>query len=269
MREQETHDHTASLLAPCDPLPVEMVNADGRGRVVLICEHGGRHVPRALKNLGLSPEALEQHIAWDIGAAGVARSISQLLDAPLLLQPYSRLVIDCNRTLSSPDLIPDVADGTPVPGNRNLCDTDRKLRYDSILEPFHRAVTEVLDARPEPQRTVLLMIHSFTPRLLSQGGDRAMHLAFLYNRGPRLGRAMVAALRATQPDLVVAENEPYECNDLTDYAVPIHAEPRGLLHALVEIRNDQIRTAEGQETFARLLAQALTRALVSLEETTR
>lgn len=266
MREPDELAGTITPLSPADPPPCNIVNPDGHGRVVLICEHGGRLVPQALGDLGLPPEAFEGHIAWDIGAAGVARAMSGILDAPLLLQRYSRLVIDCNRSFQSPDLIPEVSDGTQVPGNRGLTPEERQARHDAILVPFHDAVTKVLDSRPDPQRTIILMIHSFTPRLQSQGVERPMHLGFLFNRDPRLGRAMVAAVRAENPSLIAEENAPYQCSDLTDYAVPVHAEPRGVLHALVEIRNDLIATPDAQVAWAEILTRALARALNTLEE---
>lgn len=269
MREPEAQAGTMALLSPADPPPCEIVNPDGQGRVVLICEHGGRLLPQSLGDLGLPAAALDRHIAWDIGAAGVARAMSDMLDAPLLVQPYSRLVIDCNRSLHSPDLIPEVADGTPVPGNSALSAAQRQARHDAILVPYHDAVKRVLDARPEPARTIILMIHSFTPRLQSQDAERPMHLGFLFNRDPRLGRAMVDAVRADNPTLIVTENVPYQCSDLTDYAVPVHAEPRGLLHTLVEIRNDQIATPDAQVAWAEILTRALKRAQNTLKETAR
>lgn len=269
MREPQAQAGTMALLSPADPPPCEIVNPDGQGRVVLICEHGGRLLPRSLGDLGLPAEAFERHIAWDIGAAGVARAMSEMLDAPLLVQRYSRLVIDCNRGFQAADLIPEVSDGTPVPGNRNLTAAQRQARHDAILMPFHDAVARVLDTRPDPQNTVILMIHSFTPRLQSKGDARPMHLGFLFNRDPRLGRAMAAAVRADNPALIVEENAPYQCSDQTDYAVPVHAEPRGLLHALVEIRNDQIGTPDAQVAWAEILTRALARALNTLKETAR
>lgn len=269
MPDSEAQDVPVAVLSPGEPAPCEIVNPDGRGRVVLICEHGGRLVPQALNGLGLEPEVFARHIGWDIGAAGVAREMSRLLDAPLLLQRYSRLVIDCNRSLRSPDLIPEVADGTPVPGNRGLSAAARQARYDAILKPFHDGVARVLDSRAQRSDTVLLMIHSFTPRLMSRGDDRPMHLGLLYNRDARLGTALARAITADHPHLIVAENAPYRCSDLTDYAVPIHAEPRGLLHALVEIRNDQILSAESQAAWAGILVGGLKRALENFEETTK
>ena len=257
-----------AVLASGDPHPAELVNPDGRGRVVLICEHAGRLVPTPLGDLGLPVAEFDRHIAWDIGAAGVARALSARLDAPLVMQRYSRLVIDCNRQMHAPDLIPALADGTPVPANADLTPADRQARHDAILAPFHDAVAAVLDARAHRPDTVFLTIHSFTPRLATRGEYRPMELGLLYNRDARLGRALAGAVRTAHPALTVAENAPYRCSDATDYAVPIHAEPRGLLHALVEIRNDQIADAAGQQRWADLLAKALGQALQTLEEVT-
>lgn len=269
MPEFDEKESAAAVLSPDEPPPVEIVNRRGGGRVVLVCEHAGRRVPQALGDLGLPAAEFDRHIAWDIGAAGVARALSAMLDAPLLMQPYSRLVIDCNRQTHAPDMIPEVSDGTVVPANCGLDAGVRQARYEAILRPFHDAVAEVLDSRADRQDTVLLMIHSFTPRLRSCDELRSIHLGLLFNRDPRLGQALAAAVRADNPQLTVAENAPYRCSDLTDYAVPVHAEPRGLLHALVEIRNDQIRDAEGQTAWAGLLVRGLERALTTLQETTR
>lgn len=256
------------LLGPDEPAPWLAVNPEGRSRVVLICEHAGRRVPAALGDLGLPPAAFAEHIAWDIGAEGVARALSARLDAALLLQPYSRLVIDCNRSRAAPDLIPERADGTPVPGNTGLEPAAAEARYATIHQGFHDAVAATLDRRGPERRTVLVMVHSFTPRLRSGGGDRPMHLGVLFHRDPRLGRALLAALRTARPDLVLAENAPYRCSELTDYAVPVHGEGRGLPHALLEIRNDLIASPDGQAAWAALIADSLTAALAALDKDT-
>ena len=260
-----------ALLGPDDPAPCVTVNPHGRSRIVLVCEHAGRQVPRRLGDLGLPPAAHQRHIAWDIGAEGVARALSAQLDATLFVQPYSRLVIDCNRAREAPDLIPEVADGTPVPGNAGLDAAQRAERFAAIHQAFHATVAAALDARaagPAARPTVLVTVHSFTPRLDTEGRDRPMHLGVLFHRDARLGRALIPLVRAARPDLLVAENAPYRCSDLTDYAVPVHGEARGLPHALLEIRNDLIATPEGQAAWAGLLARALTAALEALDEDT-
>ena len=257
----------ASLLGADDPAPCLAVNPRGRSRIVLICEHAGRRVPGGLGDLGLRPADFARHIGHDIGAEGVARDLSARLDAPLFLQPYSRLVVDCNRARTAPDLIPAVADGTPVPGNAGLDAAGRAARFAAIHQGFHSTVAAALDARGD-RPTVLVMVHSFTPRLEVEGRDRPMHLGVLFHRDARLGRALIPAVRAARPDLVVAENAPYRCSDATDYAVPVHGEGRGLPHALLEIRNDQIATPEGQAAWAGLLADTLAAALDTLDKDT-
>ena len=74
------------ILAQDEPHPLEIVNAEGASPFVLVCEHAGRIIPRALGDMGLSDEDRARHIAWDIGARPVAEAVSALLGAPLFLQ---------------------------------------------------------------------------------------------------------------------------------------------------------------------------------------
>jgi len=87
------------LLGDGDPPPFETVHAAGRRRALIVCDHASRAFPQALRRLGLPDEATWRHIAWDIGAAELARALAARLDAPALLAGYSRLVVDCNRRL--------------------------------------------------------------------------------------------------------------------------------------------------------------------------
>ena len=96
----------SSLLTPADPQPVELVNADSAVPVLLLCEHAGNAVPEALDGLGVSDEVLNSHRGWDIGAEHMARQLADILGAPLILQRYSRLVIDANRRFA--EARPDV-----------------------------------------------------------------------------------------------------------------------------------------------------------------
>ena len=100
--------------------PVVLVNARGDSPFVLACEHAGRRIPKALDSLGLSRSDLIRHIAWDIGAEQVARRMSTLLRAPLVLQRYSRLVYDCNRPPDAIDAMPAVSELTAIPGNQGI-----------------------------------------------------------------------------------------------------------------------------------------------------
>lgn len=246
------------LLTTLDPPPVQVVNADGRADFVLICEHAGAAIPKHLADLGLPATEMLRHIAHDVGAEGVARVLAAQLDAPLLLQPYSRLVVDCNRPFSATDCIPEVSDGTIVPGNLRLSERDRRARYAEIHEPFHREVTLLLDRRAAGgSPTILVAVHSFTRRLVG-GPERPWQLGVLSNRDAKFAKLFLAGFQSEHPTIASAHNEPYLVDDISDYTIPVHGEARGLPHLLLEIRNDLIGDAEGQRRWAALIAEALT-----------
>ncbi|EEX14501.1 N-formylglutamate amidohydrolase [Citreicella sp. SE45] len=240
---------TTPLLGPRDPAPVEIVNPEGRTPLLLVCEHAGQAVPEALGRLGVSQAQLDEHIGWDIGAAGVTRRLAAMLDAPAVLQRYSRLVIDCNRPPEAPDSCPPVSDGHVIPGNAALDPEDRVKRVDEIFRPFQGAVATVL-ARPEIQAT--FSIHSYTP--VMGGIRRAWDVGFLFRSDRRTSDRMARALGQAVPGLTIGLNQPYQVDDDSDWFVPRQAEPRGLPHSLIEIRNDHIRDAAGQTLWAERLA---------------
>ena len=134
-----------SLLGPGDPPPVSVANEGGKGDCLLLCDHASDAIPRALAGLGLEPADLARHIARDIGAASVARHLSARFDAPVVLAGFSRLVIDCNRSLDDPTSVPLISETTVIPGNRDVSAAERKRRADACFEPYHRRVRGFLD----------------------------------------------------------------------------------------------------------------------------
>jgi predicted N-formylglutamate amidohydrolase len=243
------------LLAPDEPSAVETVNAAGRSAYVVTCEHAGHAIPRALGTLGLDEAERMRHIGWDIGAAAVARRLSDMLDAPLVLQTYSRLVIDCNRTLDRPDSIPTVSETTEIPGNRDLAAGARRARAEEIHKPYHDEIVRLLDGRREAGiPTMLIAMHSFTP--VFKGTARPWHVGFLFNRDARLTDALLPHAHG-DGDLTVGINEPYAISDLTDYTIPVHGERRGMPHLEFEVRQDLIETAAGQRAWADRLGRWL------------
>jgi predicted N-formylglutamate amidohydrolase len=255
-----------SLLSAADPAPVAVVNPGGRAPLVLVCEHAGRAAPVALDGLGLGAEAMAAHVAWDIGAEGVARRMAEALDAPLVLQRYSRLVVDCNRPAHAADCMPEVSDGVVVPANRALGPAERAARWDEIHAPFHREVALRLDATLARGPAALVAIHSFTPALATRGVPRPWYVGLLARRDRRLATALMAELRAEDPGLPSAFDEPYQITDLGDYTIPVHGEARGIPHVLIEVRNDLIAGPEGQDAWGDRLARALAAALPSVLE---
>jgi predicted N-formylglutamate amidohydrolase len=241
---------------PPDPPAVTVVNEAGASPIVLLCEHASNHIPARYARLGLGEADLQRHIAYDIGAAAVARQLSQRLDAVLALSGYSRLLIDCNRPLAAPSSIPARSEATVIPGNIGIDAAERARRDALFFAPFRERVAALLEARLRAGRpTVLIGMHSFTPIYL--GVARIWHAGMLYARAEKLGRAMIAGLRAADASLVVGDNEPYRITDEGDYTVPYQGDARGIPTLLIEVRQDLITTTDGQAAWAERLAGVL------------
>src|SRR3981081_1982388 len=211
---------TPLLLEAAEVPPVLEENAAGRSPFLLTCDHYGRLIPHALGDLGLPASEMERHIAWDVGIAGVAEQLSRALDAHLVAQRYSRLVIDCNRPPDAPSSIPLISEATTIPGNDGLTRQAAAARRRLIFDPYHRRITETIDARlRDGVPTVLVSLHSFTP--VYAGIARPWHIGTLYNRDSKLPPLLLKLLRA-QPGLVVGDNEPYAVSDASDYTIPVH-----------------------------------------------
>jgi predicted N-formylglutamate amidohydrolase len=244
-----------SLLGSDEPPAVRVCQQDGRSRFFLTCDHAGSAIPRKLQSLGLSPEDLQRHIAWDIGAAAVTLKLAARLDAVAILQTYSRLVIDCNRRPGVPDSIIRVSEATRIPGNESVPLSEALARETEIFRPYHDRIRTELDTRLAQQRdTILISVHSFTPCF--HGHVRPWVAGVLYNRDRRLAAELLGALRA-ESDLVIGDNEPYAVSDETDYTIPVHAESRGLRHVGIELRQDLVATEAGQSEWTERLARTL------------
>ena len=234
--------------------PVVHSNASGRSPFLLTADHYGRLIPPALGDLGLPEQEMTRHIAWDVGIAGVAERLAILLDAVLVAQRYSRLVIDCNRPPGAASSIPILSEETTIPGNDGLSRDAAETRRREIFDPYHHCIDAVISQRLKEQRpTVLVALHSFTP--VYAGIQRPWHIGALYHRDRILPPLLIKALRA-EPDLVVGDNEPYAASDLTDYTIPVHGERRGLINTGIEIRQDLIEDDAGQQQWAERLARA-------------
>ena len=255
----------APLLGRDDPAIYSIHRAQGASPYMLLADHAGQQVPQALQRLGLPQAELDRHIGWDIGIGGVTRALAARLDAWAIEQTYSRLLIDCNRPLASPTLIPEVSDGTVVPGNAGLSDVQRQQRIDAIHAPYHARIDAELAARADAGRpTLLVMMHSFTP--VMNGVARPWHAGVLYHRDTRFAHALLHALR-DEGDLVVGDNQPYSVSSSSDYAVPVHGEGRGLVHVELEIRQDLIADAAGQHAWAERLARIFVTLQTQLQPT--
>jgi len=251
------------ILTADEPAAFITERPQGSSEFVFVCDHASRLVPKSLGSLGLDDAQLASHIAWDIGAAGVARQLSTDLDATLLLQNYSRLVIDCNRPPGSATSIPTRSEYVRITANEGLTAADSAARVAEIFTPYHSAISTVLEQRRiAGRRTVLVSVHSFTPVYLGQ--TRPWKVGLMYRKDSRLGRVLLDLLR--QDDgLHAGENEPYAISDDTDYTIPVHGEARGLPHVGIEIRQNLVADARGQQEWATRLACLLPMAAKGIQ----
>jgi predicted N-formylglutamate amidohydrolase len=240
----------------------------GRSPFVVICDHAGRRLPRSLGSMGLSAQELASHIAWDIGAGHVAQKLASSLDAFVAWQPYSRLVIDCNRRITAGDSIAAHSERTFIPGNQNLQQQHVEARAREIFVPYHMQIRAELDRRRDAcVPSILVSVHSFTPVFLDV--FRPWHIGVLSNRDTRLAEPLLHFLRE-EGDLVVGCNEPYAASEMTDFSIIHHGEQRGIVPVEIEIRQDLIAEEAGQTAWAKRLARLLVLAahpILSAEHT--
>jgi predicted N-formylglutamate amidohydrolase len=222
--------------------------------LVVLCDHAGNALPAAYATLGLPKEQLQRHIAYDVGAAEVARHVAAHFAAPAVMTRYSRLLIDPNRGIDDPTLIMRLSDGAVIPGNRNVTAEERNRRIELYYSPYHRAIEAVLDhCLASGVAPVLLSIHSFTESWKMVA--RPWHVGILWKTDPRLAKPLLDGFRAHR-DLVVGDNAPYS-GQLEGDCLWRHGKQRGLANAIVEIRQDLIRDAAGQRAWGARLCRVL------------
>ncbi len=250
------------LLQPGDPAVYAVERVEGRSPILITGDHAGRCIPRRLGRLGLSERELLSHVAWDPGVDGLATRLSECLDAFLILQNYSRLVIDANRPPGAFDSIPTLSERTRISANEGLPQRHARQRFQEVFQPYHERIGGELDARRRrSQPSVLVSLHSFTPVYLDE--ERPWHVGVLYGRDPRLGRLVWEGLRSDGA-LLVGENEPYAVSDESDYTIIVHGERRRIPHVELEIRQDLLISESDQQTWAERLADVLMKALPRL-----
>ena len=227
-------------------------------RFLILCDHATNRLPPEYGTLGLDKVQLNRHIAYDIGALGVALEMGRRLRSTVMSTGFSRLLIDPNRGEDDPTLIMQISDGALVPGNVRVDEAERRKRIARFFAPYHAAIADEIDAMLD--RTVIPVvasIHSFTENW--RGVPRKWHAAVLWDKDPRLAVPLLRELRE-RTGLEIGDNEPYT-GHLRNDSIFRHATVRGLPNVLVEVRQDLIRDAKGQREWAELLANCLSAIL--------
>ncbi|MCK0144006.1 N-formylglutamate amidohydrolase [Aliiroseovarius sp. F20344] len=237
--------------------PFHIYGQERPARWLITCDHAANTVPSCVGggDLGIAPDDMNRHIAYDVGAAGVSTHLADLLDAPAILSNFSRLVIDPNRGEDDPTLLMRLYDGTIIPANRHADKAEKARRLDAFHRPYHDALAQ-LAARQD--NTVIVAMHSYTPQL--NGRDpRPWHIAILHEKDSRIATPLIERLEE-ESDLCVGENEPYG-GHLDGDSIDRHAVVQERPNVLIEIRNDLIETEEQQRAWAERLAPILTEVL--------
>jgi predicted N-formylglutamate amidohydrolase len=238
--------------------PFDRVNPMGKAALVIVCDHASNALPPEIGDLGVGAKDMQRHIAWDIGAAAIACHLVEIFDAPAVLCGTSRLVIDCNRKLRDPTLIPPISDGIIVPANQGLSPEQRQRRIEAYFQSYHQACREMIEARcSKGERPLFLSVHSMTDQM--NGKHRPWEISLSSNQNRGATAPVLAALRDVE-GLVVGDNEPYDMDPTVDYSTPEHALSRGLDYLQVEFRQDLVASSGGQEDYAKVFAEALTRS---------
>ena len=218
------------------------------GGVLVVADHASNRVPQGI-DLGIDPALLDQHIAIDIGVAGVAARMAERPGTAAFLGGVSRLVCDYNRDEGAPAAIPIASDGHAVPGN-DLDHAGREARLDRFFRPYHAALADLLDATPQ---ALIVSLHSFTPQLASNPREkRPWQVGVLYNQDDRAARIAIPLLEAE--GLIVGDQQPYS-GKLLNATMNRHAEAEGRPYVGIEIRQDAITSEEGQVAWAERLGR--------------
>lgn len=250
-----------------DDAAVDVINPDGRGRFLLVCEHASHAIPAEFDHLGLPADLRQSHIAWDPGALAVATAMAARLDAPLVAPTASRLLYDCNRPPEAPSAIPEKSERFEIPGNTGLSAAERQARVDRFYRPFHDALSARIDRQMRLHAAPMIVtVHSFTPTY--HGVRRNLDIGILHDSDSRLADALIAAIEA-DTEFVVRRNEPYGPKDGVTHTLRVQALPRGLANVMIEIRNDLIGRAEDQRAMAEILASCAEKAAARLPEDRR
>ena len=227
------------------------------GGILVVGDHASNRVPDDI-DLGIDPALLNEHVAIDVGVAGVAERMAGKSGTAAFLANVSRLVCDFNREEEAPAVIPHASDGHDIAGN--LFDiSGREERLARFHRPYHQALAALLERVPP---ALIVSLHSFTPSLKSRPEEqRPWHVGVLYNEDDRAARLAIPLLEAE--GLIVGDQQPYS-GKLLNATMNRHGEAEGRPYLGIEVRQDQITDRGGQALWAERLARIANEVALSL-----
>ena len=250
--------------ADCSPsfTPFKHLKGEMNLGLLILADHASADLPDVYGSLGLANEEFSRHIAYDIGIEAVATGLHQALNVPVVMSQFSRLLIDPNRGVDDPTLVMRISDGALIAGNAQIDETEVERRKALYYKPYHQTISDQIDQFLAADICpIILSLHSFTDNW--RGTPRPWHGGILWDQDHRFVRPLLSALQSEE-SLHIGDNEPYT-GMLKGDCMYRHGTSRGVAHALLEIRQDLIKSTTGQNEWIERMARHLT-ALLSDKE---
>ena len=225
-------------------------------QILIIADHASNYIPKEYNNLGLPDYFLNNHITFDIGVKELGLDLSNRLKCKVIQGKYSRLLIDLNRDLNDPTIIPEIVDGKIIPGNIELSKSELRLRVRTIYNKYHNEIDQIIK---NEKVKVILSIHSFNP--IFKNKKRFLKFGILSNEDKNLSSIIIDQLRLQKFN--VGDNKPYKGNLIGD-SMYRHGLRNKLPHALIEVRNDLLSNPTKIKSVSRLLHKTIVKSLKKL-----
>ena len=225
-------------------------------QILIIADHASNYVPKDNNKLGLPDSFLDQHIAFDIGVKELSLDLSNRLKCRVIQGKYSRLLIDLNRDIEDPTVIPEIVDRKIIPGNIGLSKSEIRSRVKKIYNTYHQEIEQTIKNK---KVKVILSLHSFNP--IFKNKKRLLKFGILSNEDKNLSRIIIDQLRLQK--LNVGDNEPYK-GDLIGDSMYRHGLRNKIPHALIEVRNDLLSNTTKIKRVSKLLHKTIVKSLEKL-----
>ena len=229
------------------------MSAKKKKRILIIADHASNYIPESLDNLGLNKNLFNTHIAYDLGVKELCINLSKLLKSKYITGAHSRLIIDLNRDVSDPTLIPEIVDGKIIVNNVNLSENERRKRISEIYNKYHDNIRSTIK---RDHITILISLHSFNP--IFKKKKRNIHFGILSNQDRRLSNYIITEMKRRK--LKVGDNEPYVGNLIGDTMYK-HGLKNNLHHTLIEVRNDLLSSSTKIHRVSVLLKQVINNSI--------
>ena len=220
-----------------------------RHSILIVADHASNFIPDEYNNLGLSKKLIESHIAYDIGVKDLSLKLSEKLKAHLVMGNYSRLLIDLNRGIMDPTLISSISHGIKITKNYRLSSRDKRFRINEVYNNYHDKIYKIIKRE---KINLIISLHSFNPYYKKK--KRNIKFGILSNSDRRYSDIIIEIL--SKKGYRVGDNQPYEGNLIED-TMYRHGLQNGILHTLIETRNDLLQSSKNISDIANVLFQVI------------